>query len=111
MTTKIDTNTGLVYEVKRPVEDKTYTVNFARVLPAGVTLASVDSVVITPLGLVTETSPLQSQSNSVSGTKVSANLAAGTDDEDYEIEITATDSNGDIVSDDVLIKVRKAGLK
>lgn len=108
---KIDVTTGLVYEVMRPYENKSYTVHFDKILPDGVTLASVISVAIAASGNVAEITPLSSAAEAASGTKVSMKLSGGTDGEDYEITVKCTDSNGDTVGDDVMIKVRKAGLK
>jgi len=110
MVTRVDTDSQLVYAVKRPAEDKTYTIDFKNVLPSGVTLASVSAPVVTAAGLVTEDDALTADDEAVSGTKVSVKIGGGTDDENYEVTLTCVDSNGDTVSDDVMIKVRKAGL-
>ena len=109
--TKIDTGSGLIFEVKRPYEAKSYTVYFDKILPSGVTLSTVTSVVAVASGNVAVVDALTVTDKAVSGTKVSMKLAGGTDGEDYEVTIKCTDSNGGIVGDDVMIKVRKAGLK
>jgi len=109
MAKKIDKNSGLLYEVKRPAESKTYSINFKNIIPAGQTIASVGSVVATASGLVTEAAALAVGTVGSSGTTVNVKLSAGTDGEDYEIAITVTDTAGDIHADDVMIKVRKAG--
>lgn len=109
MVTRIDADSNLVYAVKRPTEDKTYTIDFKNVLPSDVTLASVSTPGVVASGLATETAPLAVSDQAVSGSKVSIKIADGTDEENYEVTLTCVDSNGDTVSDDVMIKVRKAG--
>lgn len=111
MATKIDVATGLVYEVKRPAETRKYTVDFSKVVVAGATILSVQSVDVTALGYVASVDPLTAGTISISDAKVSFNVAGGTDGDDYEITVNCTDSSGDILSDDVMIKVRKAGVK
>jgi len=111
MVTKIDKITGLVYEVKRPVETRKYTVDFTKVVASGVTISTVQSIGVAKLNNVTEVTALTADSITVSGTKVSFDVTGGTDGEDYEVTINCTDTSGDILSDDVMIKVRKAGVK
>lgn len=111
MATNIDPTTGLVYQVKRPIEDKKYTINFDKILPSGVTVASVQSIAASPVGLAVEVEPLVVSVVSVSGTKIIFSASGGTDEEDYEVKVVGTDSTGDTVSDDVMMKVRKAGVK
>lgn len=109
MAKKIDKDSGLLYEVKRPAENKTYSINFKNIIPSGETITSVDSVVATAVGLVAETSALAVGTTGFTGTTVNAKLSAGTDGENYEVAITVTDTSGDVHADDVMIKVRKAG--
>ena len=109
MAKKIDKTSGLLFEVKRPTENKTYSINFKNIIPSGQTISSVDSVVATATGLVTETLALAVGTTSFTSTTVNAKLSAGTDGENYEVAVTVTDTNGDIHADDVMIKVRKAG--
>lgn len=111
MVTKIDQITGLVYEVKRPAETRKYTVDFTKVVASGVTISTVQSVGIAKLDNVIEIAELTAGSITISGTKVSFDVTGGTDGEDYEVTINCTDTSGDILSDDVMIKVRKAGGK
>ena len=109
MPSNIDANTGLIYQVKRPEESRKYGVDFSRVLPVGSSLATIETVSAAAIGLVDEVTPLDVAALNVSGSVANINVSNGTDDEDYEITIKCTDSGGDIVSDDVMIKVRKAG--
>jgi hypothetical protein len=109
MAKKIDKDSGLLYEVKRPAENKTYSIDFKNIIPSGETITSVDSVVATAVGLVAETSALAVGTTGSSSTTVNVKLSAGTDGENYEVAITVTDANGDVHADDVMIKVRKAG--
>lgn len=110
MPSNIDANSGLIYQVKRPEESRKYGVDFARVLPAGGGLAAIELLSAAGIGLVDEVDPLVVAALNVSGTVANINVSGGTDNEDYEVTIKCTDSGGDIVSDDVMIKVRKAGL-
>lgn len=111
MATALDSVSGLVYAVKRPIESRVYTVDLIKILPADVTITSVDSISITAAGNVDDTDTLTYANTAILNTKVSMTLSAGTDGEDYEVTLTCIASNGDLISDDVMIKVRKAGLK
>jgi hypothetical protein len=105
----IDSTSGLLYEVKRPVENKVYTVDFREIIKYGRTISSIDSVASQATGNVVEVSPLAIGATSISDRSVSAKLSSGTDGENYEVTVTVTDSEGCVHSDDVMIKVRKAG--
>ena len=109
MTKNIDKDSGLLYQVKRPSENKTYSVDFKDVIPSGQTIASIGSVTASAIGLVTETAALVVGAMSSTNTTVNVKLSAGTDGENYEVSIEVTDTNGDIHADDIMIKVRKAG--
>lgn len=109
MAKNIDKTSGLLYQVKRPAENKTYSIDFKDVIPDGQVIASVDSVAAAAVGNVTETVAFSVGSNTFAGTKVNVKLSGGTDGEDYEVSVTVTDDVGDIHADDVMIKVRKAG--
>lgn len=111
MATTLDPASGLVYAIKRPVEARVYTVDLIKILPAGVTISAVDSISIAAAGNVEDTDTLTYAGTAILNTKVSMTLSAGSDGEDYEVTLTCMASNGDLVSDDVMIKVRKAGLK
>lgn len=101
MATNIDKTSGLPYQIKRPApETRVYSVNFKNLL---LTIASVTSV-------VPSDSSLTISNIAFTGTVVSFQAANGTDGKDYEITITVVDGLGNIISDDVMLKVRKAGL-
>lgn len=84
--------------------------NFRKIIAEGKTVASVTDITAQPVGLVDEAEALTVVSTVVSGLLVGFKASGGSDREDYEVTITVTDSGGDLVSDDVMIKVRKAGL-
>lgn len=109
MPARIDQTSGLIYTVKRPVENKTYSVDFRFIMPTSQTIASVSSTEVQPSGLVTETTALVVESTSISGTTIAAKLSGGTDGEDYEVKFVFVDGAGDIHSEDIMVKVRKAG--
>ena len=106
----IDKTSGLFYQIKRPApEVRKYSVSFSKLLGA-VNIASLTSVVATKQGLVGETSPLVISNQSFLSQTVYFSASGGTDGENYEITITIVDLNGDTIVDDVLLKVRKAGI-
>lgn len=109
MASNFDSLSGLIYEVKRPVEERTFLVDFSRVIAAGKTIESVDDVASSTVGLVEGSQAMTVVAGSITGLKVAFKASGGTDEEDYEVTILLTDSDGDVVSDDVMVKVRKAG--
>jgi glucan biosynthesis protein len=111
MTANIDSESGLLYQVKRPTETRKFSVDFKKLLETGVTIASVQSVSAVAAEKVTEIAALTTTNPASSGTKATFDVSGGTDGENYEITINATDSSGDVLSEDVLIMVRKAGSK
>lgn len=100
---------SLPFSVKRPGESRKYGVDFKNLLDAGAALVSNVSVVSTPRGVVAGSSNLVVGAATIAGSIVEFRLSAGTAGEDYDLTAKATDSNGNTVEDDVLIKVRKAG--
>lgn len=98
-----DDATGLYYIVKRPAESGDYSMDFRRTLKTGVTIASVVSVSASPAGITVG-------SGAASGTSIVFSLSGGTDGADYEITGRCIDSTGHTHEDDILIKVRRAGL-
>ncbi len=99
----IDPATGLLFEVKRPGETRNYTIDFINLLPISTLVNSIISMTAMPAGLTI-------QNQAFSGTKVSMDLSSGTEGIDYEITLKIDDTAGNIIEDDVMIKVRKAGL-
>lgn len=106
----IEKTTGLLYSIKRPApEIRLYSVDFKKLTNNSV-ISAITSITIAKRNLVTEITPLTVSNQIISNTIVLFNLAGGTDGEDYEITITVEISPTNIVSEDILIKVRKAGL-
>ena len=108
MAALIDTTTGLLYQIKRPdPETRKYSVDFKKLLTA---VSSVVSVTPQPRGLVPEVSALTIADISYTGSVVFFRASGGTADEDYEIKLVVTDSNSNTIVDDIMIKVRIAGV-
>lgn len=89
---------------KQPSEKKVYEFP-AFALPAGVTLASIQSVNITARGHAVEVLPLLHSNAVFSGAVVQMTLEGGTDDEEYLITVVAVDSLGEIWEEDVELRV------
>lgn len=86
-------------------------VSFARMLPAGETIASADiECVVHPLSAVTDTEAAKrlAGANAISedGKVISQFFSGGADDVDYILTFIATYSNGEIVPVDVVLSVR-----
>ncbi len=94
--------------VKRPAETRTLDVEFASVLLAGRTLSGGAAATATKQARVTPSDDVTLSGLALSGTKFQLKVAAGTDEEDYLIDLRATDSGGDAVQDFVLVQVRDA---
>ncbi len=107
MAALIDKTTGLLYQVKRPSpETRLYSVDFKKLLTG---IASVTSVEAQARGLVSEVEALSISNISSTGSVVFFRASGGTDKEDYEIKLVVVDTNGNTISDDVMLKVRIAG--
>lgn len=107
---ELDKTTGLPFLVKRPSpEVREYSIDFKNLIPPNNTIVTVPSVVIRPLGIVSEVTPLTYVlSGYATTTQVKLILSGGTDQENYEILIAIVDSQNNTIEDSVLIKVRKA---
>lgn len=108
MLLNIEKTTGLLYQIKRPSpEYRKYSADFRKLASV---ISSVVSITPNKRGLVTEVLNLTVANITFVGTIVYFDLANGTDCEDYEVTIVITDTTGNTISEDILIKVRKAGL-
>ena len=99
----IDPATALLYQIKRPGETRNYSIDFVKLIADGGSIASLTSITALPAGLTIS-------NTAFSGTQASADISGGTDGVDYEVTAIVVDSQGNILEDDVMIKVRKAGL-
>ncbi len=89
---------------KQPSEKKVY--EFPPFpLPAGAALASVQSVTISPRGLVAEVAPLAYSNAVTSGAVLQITLEGGTDGEEYLITAVVVDSLAEVWEDDVELRV------
>lgn len=94
---------ALETKTKQPSEELLFDMDFRKVQPAGVTVASVVSV---DQSTVTGTGTVAIGSTAYSGTLAQVWISGGTDDEDYKITITITNSRGETVEGDGLLQVR-----
>lgn len=108
MAALIDKVTDLPYLVKRPApESRLYRISFVKFL---VDIVGTPLIEIQPSGLVPETDILIVQGAITSAdTDVIFRLENGTDKEDYELKFKVTDSSGNTISEDMMIKVRISG--
>lgn len=101
-----DPDTGLLVLTKQPWEDLVFDMEFKRRLRAGVTLASIDSVVVTNQGKVAGSSDVTDSGPAVSGTRAQVTFTGGTDGENYKITVRAITSAGKKVEGDGMLYVR-----
>lgn len=99
------TTPGAFY--KQPAEQHEVTVEFSGKLPTGRSLASgtVSAVEVTS-GASMSSTVLCSTTLTISGTQATATVKAGTALLDYEIRFLVTLDNGDILQEDVVMRVR-----
>lgn len=107
---KKEDGTELRFTVFRPPEKKLISIDFAKQLPSGGVITSIVTTAVTPRANVTEVAALTFTNITFTGTVISGWIEGGTDEEDYEITLTLLDNSGQRHSDDIVIKVRKAGL-
>lgn len=93
---------------KRPAETRTLDVEFAAVLLAGRTLAGGAAATAAKQARVTPSDDVALSNLVLSGTRFQLKVAGGTDEEDYLLDLRATDSGGDAVQDFVLVQCRDA---
>lgn len=93
---------------KQPAEKYTVSIDFTGRLPASVTVSSgIVSAIKVSTG-ETDTSVYSSASLVTTNTTASAILQAGVDGQSYQVTFTVTLSDGSILVEDALLKVRKA---
>jgi len=105
----IEPGTNLLFAIIRPVEIRTISVDFKK-FGAGTLVSIVSPVPVTARGNVPAVTPLTVTSVTILGTVVTFKEQGGDDGEDYEITLTVTDNTNQTFSDDIVLKVRKAGL-
>lgn len=93
--------------IKQSAERRTRAVDFSNKLANGVTITG---ATIAAVNLLTQenvaSSILASTTGTVSGGNVSFIALAGTNNTDYRVTVTATLSNSDILTADVMLRVR-----
>lgn len=90
---------------KQPAESYTIAVEFAGKLPSGASLASgTISAVRLDTG-ATDNSVLASTTATIVGTQARVKVQAGTSGIDYKITFLLTLSNGDLLEEDVLMRL------
>lgn len=103
-----DKTTGLLYLIKRPSpETRKYSVECKKLVA---TISAIISIAVQPRGLVTEITALTTSEHSSTGTILYFRASGGTEGEDYELKLTFTDGSGNTIVDDIMLKVRIAGV-
>ena len=106
MAGRLDTHTGLEYFVKQPVESRQYTFDFLQLLGSN-TVDTIVSVVSETQGIVTGSAALTVGSPTDDNvSKVQVRLEDGTNKEDYKITATITDTGGNTLQGEGILKVR-----
>jgi hypothetical protein len=92
---------------KQSAERRTRSIDFADKIPATVTLSSATGVaVIASTGEVVTGSILASGTGTISGTTASFVIMGGSNGVDYKITVTATLSSSDILTADIMLRVK-----
>jgi 23S rRNA pseudoU1915 N3-methylase RlmH len=92
---------------KQSAERRTRSIDFADKIPATVTLSSAVAVVtITATGEVVTGSLLATGTCTISGTNASFVVLGGSNGVDYKITVTATLSSSDILTADIMLRVK-----
>jgi hypothetical protein len=104
-----DEEAGLFYIIKRPEpEERVISVDFKNIISS---ISAVISVTAEPSGLVEfDMNPLEISDIEFIETNLIFKITAGTLDENYEVTCVVEDNIGNVISEDILIKVRKSGL-
>lgn len=101
-----DPQNGLPVLVKRSSESRLYNFSGAKVLGAGVTIAGTPTITQAKRGNVTGSASVTVSGSTASGQVAQCRIAGGTDGEDYHMQATCTDSNGNTVVLEGMLYVR-----
>lgn len=93
---------------KQPAEIFPVSIDFTGRLPEGITVASGTVSAVDQTTLSADASVYQSGTLSTTTTTATARLKAGVDGRNYVVTYTVTLSDGSILVEDILLKVRKA---
>lgn len=102
---RVDPDTNLPVLIKRSTEDRVYYMDFGGLL-VGASLASVDSVVSTKQDKVGGSTNITVGLPAMDGSTVKVSLSAGTDQENYKLIATVTDSLGNTLVGEGMLYVR-----
>lgn len=92
---------------KQSAERRTRSIDFADKIPTSVTLSSATAVaIVAATGEVVTGSLLASGTCSISGTNASLVILGGSNGVDYKITVTATLSSSDILTADIILRVK-----
>lgn len=86
--------------IKQPGESRLYSMDFSGLLAAGETLASVDSVVDSPVGVTFDGSPV------ASGVYAQQRISGGTSGIKYKVTMTVTTSAGNVLEGEGVLQVK-----
>lgn len=105
MSDLLDSRTGLQANTKQPAESRLYTFDFTALLGTE-TVSGVTSIVQANQGLVTSSTNLTLGTPSFSSPLAQIRLSAGQANEDYKLTALITDSGGNTLELDGILKVR-----
>jgi hypothetical protein len=92
--------------LKQPAETYTVAIEYAGKLPSGATIVSGTVAAVRLDTGATDNTVLASTTATISGTQVRAKVQAGTDGLDYRLTFAVTLSTGDLLEDDLVMKVK-----
>ena len=92
---------------KQPSEDLVYGIDFADEIASGVSLSSITWSAKRLDTLATDNTVLQSTTGTVSGTEGRCKIIDGVDGVDYQLTSIATLSDGNVLEDEILMRVRE----
>ena len=84
--------------IKRTIEDRIYDMDFSKILRSGETISTVQSLTVSPSGLVIGVA-------SISGQKIQFRVSSGTDGIRYLIIAKILSSGGDIISGEGFLNI------
>lgn len=91
---------------KQSAERRTRTIDFSAKVPASVTITGSAVACVEALGLTDKSSMLADTTGTRSGDTISFTVLGGEHGKDYRITVTATLSNSDILTADLMLRVK-----
>lgn len=103
----IDERTGRPVLVKRSAEDRNYRFDLRNIIAEGDSLDGITKTAAsTNQSLVTSSSNVTLGTTSIVTTGIEFGIAGGTDNEDYEIKVTCSTTDGETLEEYGILRVR-----